>query len=260
MHLLRIYAELFSMSLRRQLAFRTDLVFEVAATSATLASSMTAVLVLFTQTSTLGGFTPAQALALLGSFHLISGIRRALVEPNLRFISGQVSDGSFDGLLIQPAPVILLASLGGSAPLALTQSVLGAGVVGLSLVGSGSAPTPVAIGCWVIMIISASVVMWATRCISAAVMFWTLGLQLDVVYDAMWQIGPYPTTIFSRPIKIIFTYLIPVAFLATMPAAVLTGLVAPAWALTGIAAAVTTAVAAILVWRVGLGRYASATS
>lgn len=260
MQLLRVYLALISLSVRRQLAFRTDLVFEVLATLATVVSSLAAILVLFTRVGTIGGFDPASAVVLLGSFHVITGLRRALVEPNLRFIGNQINDGTFDGLLLQPAPVIFLASLGGAAPLALSQTIVGVITVVAGVVRLDTPPSGAAVGCWLIMISSAAVVMWATRCLTTATIFWSLGLTLDVAYDAVWQAAPYPTTIFNAPIKIILTYLLPVAFLATIPAGVLTGTAPLAWTAAGPIAAVLTSAAAIAAWRAGLARYSSATS
>ncbi|SDS71485.1 ABC transporter permease [Microlunatus soli] len=260
MHLLRLYGALVSMSLRRQLSFRTDLAFEVIATVATVASSAAAVLVLFTRVDTIGGFSPAAAILLLGTFHIVTGLRRALVEPNLRFIAGDVGDGSFDEQLLQPAPILFLVSLGGVAPLALSQTLIGivAAVLGVSRLDR--APSVPLIGCWLLMIISAAVIMWATRCLIAATVFFSLGLTLDVAYDAVWQTAPYPTTIFARPVRFVLTYLLPVAFLATVPAAVLAGTLSPWWTLTGPAVAVISSAAAVSIWRVGLSRYTSATS
>lgn len=260
MQLIRIYLALTSMALRRQLAYRTDLLFEVIATLAALTSSLAAILVLFTHAQTIGGFTPATAVTLLGTFHIITGLRRALVEPNLRFIAGQVTNGAFDGILLQPAPAIFLASLGGAAPLALSQTLVGVLTVAAGITRADAHPTSAMIICWLIMIISATVVMWATRCLTAATIFWSLGLKLDVAYDAVWQTAPYPTTIFSSPVKFALTYVLPVAFLATIPAAVLTGTVSVAWTLTGPAVAAVTACLAVSVWQVGLARYTSATS
>lgn len=130
MRLLRLYATLFSLSLRRQVAFRTDLAFEISRAVIALAASLLALLAVFTRTDQLGGFTATQAIILLGTFQIVSGLRQGLVEPNLRFTGKQIADGSFDALLTQPAPTIYLASLGGAAPLALIQAALGAIVVG----------------------------------------------------------------------------------------------------------------------------------
>jgi len=261
LRLLRLYATLFSMSLRGQLAFRTDLVFEIGRALIALVASLAALWAVFTRTDQLGGFSPRDAIALLGTFQIVSGLRQGLVEPNLRFNGSQVANGSFDALLTQPAPAIFLASLGGAAPLALIQTVLGLVVVIAATLTSPSQPNPnpTAIAGWLVLVAAATVLMWATRCIIAATVFWSLGLSLDVAYDAAWQLGAYPTTMLSRPLRAITTGVL-VTFIATLPTAVLTGRIGPAWILAGVVAAVVAVIVAVRLWTIGIRNYTSATS
>jgi ABC-type uncharacterized transport system permease subunit len=106
--LARLFGTLFSLSLRRQLAFRADLLFEIALATIAIASSLAALGMIYTRTSSLGGWTPGEAIALLGTFQIISALRAAFVEPNLQWFGRQVMDGRFDELLTQPAPAIFL--------------------------------------------------------------------------------------------------------------------------------------------------------
>lgn len=259
MRLVRLYSMLFSLALRRQLSFRADLGFEIISTVVTLSASMTALLAVFTRTDQLGGFTAAESVMLLGTFHIVSGLRQALIEPNLRFNGHQIADGRFDGILTQPAPSIFLTSLGGAAPIALAQSIMGLIVVIITAVTNPAGVTAVGGICWVVLVAAAVVVMWATRCMIAATVFWALGFTLDVAYDAFWQLGGYPTTMLDRPLQLL-TSVIPVTFIATVPTAVLSGRADPLWALAGIAAAVISTIVALTVWRLGVRNYNSATS
>lgn len=260
MRLVRLYLMLFSLSLRRQLAFRSDLGFEIARTVVALVASLAALLAVFTRTDQLGGFTATQAVMLLGTFQIISGLRQALVEPNLRFNAKQIADGSFDAILTQPAPPIFLTSLGGAAPLALAQTLLGAIMIVVTAhLGQSQRWDASAIAGWALLIAAAAVLMWATRCIVAATVFWALEFSLDVAYDALWQLGAYPTTMLNQPLRAL-TYIVPIAFIATIPTAVLVGDLSPAWALAGVGAAGLSTVAAVLLWRYGIRNYSSATS
>ena len=78
--------------------------------------------------------------------------------------------------------------------------------------------------------------------------------------DALWQFGRYPVQIYRPPLQLIFTYVFPVALVATVPVELLAhggGLFAVPIA---IAIAAVACVASGLVWRAGLRRYTSATS
>jgi ABC-2 type transport system permease protein len=251
---------LFSLALRRQLAFRADLGFEIISTLVTLGASIAALLAVFTRTDQLGGFTAPEAVMLLGTFHIVSGLRQALIEPNLRFNGHKIADGSFDAILTQPAPSIFLSSLGGAAPITLAQTVMGLIVVMITGITHPTGITPLGAISRLLLVAAATVVMWARRCIIAATVFWALGFTLDVAYDAFWQLGGYPTTMLSRPLQLLTYVVVPVAFLATVPTAVLIGRVNPLWTVAGVTVALINIAGATTIWRLGLRNYSSATS
>jgi ABC-2 type transport system permease protein len=257
---IRLFGALFSMSVRRSVAFRADLLFEFVVAVVTAAASLAALTVVYTRTDSLGGWSSGEAIALLGTFQIINGFRAAFVEPNLGWFGEQIKNGEFDALLVQPAPTILLASLGTYAPLALIQVLLGLGVVVFGLVHAAITVTAVGVLAWLVLLFAATVTMWATRVLFATLVFWALGLSLDVVYEAIWQFARYPVQLYRSPLQLIFTYVFPVALVATVPVDVLArggGLVVVPVALgiAGVACAVTG-----LAWSTGLRRYTSATS
>lgn len=258
--LLRLFGALFSMSLRRQLTFRADMVFELLVTALALASSLLALAMVYTRTDALGGWSHHEAVVLIGTFQLVSGLRSAFVEPNMQWFGNRVKNGEFDAILVQPAPAIFLATLGSCAPFALAQVGLGAGVVVYGLQLAGVVPTVAAVAGWLALVGAAIVVMWATRTMLAAIVFWAMEFSLDIVYDAMWQFARYPTSLYRRPLRLVFTYVLPVAFIATVPADVL--LHGEGYVVVPIALLVALLAfgATVALWRTGLRRYTSATS
>ncbi|GAB2580684.1 ABC transporter permease [Kribbella endophytica] len=252
-----LFGVLFSLSVRRAVAFRADLLFELLVTIVGAGASVAALLVVYTRTDTLGGWGPGEAIALLGTFQVVSGLRSTFVEPNLQFFGEQVKSGRLDAILLQPAPSILLASLGSCAPTALIQVGLG---VGIAVTGAARADLVVTAGgvaAWVVLVLAATVVMWATRVVTASVVFWAFGLSLDVLYDALWQFGRYPVQVYRSGLQVVFTYVVPVSLIATVPVQALRG---EALVVVPVIVAVGTSTAAWCVWRRGLRRYTSATS
>ncbi|WP_202805719.1 ABC transporter permease [Actinopolymorpha alba] len=248
------------MSLRRQITFRADLVFELVLTVVGLAASIAALGMIYTRTDTLGGWGPGEAIALLGTFQIITGLRTAFVEPNLQWFGKQVKEGTFDAILTQPAPAIFLASLNTCAPLALGQVGLGAIVVAYGVHEASVSITPAGVAAWLALLVAATVIMWATRALLAALVFWAPELTLDVVYDSVWQFARYPVDIYQRPLRMLLTYVLPVAFLATVPARVLLDTGQLVAVPVSIGLAIGSYLLAHLAWQAGLRRYTSATS
>jgi ABC-2 type transport system permease protein len=256
----RLFGVLFSLSLRRTVTFRADLVFELGVTLVGTSSAIAALSVVYTRTDSLAGWSSGQALTLLGTFQLVSGLRAAFVEPNVGWLGEQVKNGRFDALLLQPAPTIFLATLGTAAPLALIHVVLGGGIVAFSIVNSAAAVTLTGVLAWLALLIASTAIMWATRTLFAAIVFWAFGLSLDVVYDALWQFGRYPVQIYRPPLQLLFTYVFPVALISTVPVAALTDGGQVGSVSVAIGTATAACLTAVLVWRAALRRYTSATS
>lgn len=90
MRLVRLYGMLFSLSLRRQIAFRADFFFEIGRTITALA----ALLAVFTRTTGLGGFSAGEAVALLGTFQIVSGLRQDSSNPTSASMANKSRTGA----------------------------------------------------------------------------------------------------------------------------------------------------------------------
>lgn len=260
MRWLRLLAAVVSLSLRRELAFRANLICQVLLAAVVVASGLAALALVYTRTETLGGWSLGEAIVLFGTFQLMAGLLATFIEPNLMWFANQVRSGKLDDALLKPVPSIVLVSLGSCAPLRLAEAVMGAAVVGVGLSELGRVPTPSAIVGWLLMLGAGIAITWATRVLVASLALWAPALELDVVYGAVWQFGRYPVSIYPRPIRFALTYMVPVAFIATVPARAL--IRGPSVELVLAALAVAAAAIAIVraVWDAGLKRYTSATS
>nr|WP_202891911.1 ABC-2 family transporter protein [Kribbella shirazensis] len=249
------------MSLRRSVAFRVNLVFDVLLAFTGLGTAVAAVLIVFTRADTLAGWSKAEFLILIGTYQLITGLRTTFIDPNLSwFPETGIRNGKLDGYLLQPAPSLFLSSLSLSSPLQLIQFVLGAGVLGWGIAAADRGPSAGGAVSWLVLVVAGIVVTWALSVLLACLAFWAPKLQLDVFYHSAWQFGRYPTDVFARPLRILLTYVFPMALIASVPSTAL--LRGPQFGVlvAGIAAAGGAAALAALAWRAGLRRYTGATS
>ncbi|MEV7229871.1 ABC-2 family transporter protein [Polymorphospora sp. NPDC051019] len=251
----------FSMSLRRTLAFRVDLHFDVMMSGISLASTLAAVLIIFGRTDHLGGWTRPEMFVLVGTFELLTGVKAAFVDPNLSLLANRgIREGRLDHHLLAPAPGLFLATLGTAAPLSCIHVLLGLGVVGVGVGMTGRAPEPVAVAVWLLLLLLGTAATWAVGTLIGCIAFWAPKLDLQSIYGTAWQFGRYPPDIYARPLRFLLSYVLPLMLVAAFPAAAL--LRSPDWTTVAAAAATaTTAVlAALAAWRAGLRRYVGATS
>ncbi len=260
MRLLRLFGATFSISLRRQLAFRADLAFQALTTVIGVASGLAALGIVYTQTRSLGGWGLGEAVVLLGTYQIVSGVLATFIEPNVVWFAGQVTSGKLDDVLLKPVPSIFLASLGSCAPLGLTQVAMGLAVVGAGLREMDAIPRAYNLFGWLVMLSAGIAITWASRVLLASLAFWAPAMELDVVYGAVWQFGRYPVSVYPQPVRFALTWVLPVAFVSTLPAQALVRGVGPALLLLGTAIGAASLLVVQLVWSAGLRRYTSATS
>ncbi|MGW6201083.1 ABC transporter permease [Kribbella sp. NPDC055110] len=261
MKLLRLLAAGFSMSLRRSVAFRVNLVFDVLLAFTGLGTAIAAVLIVFTRADTLAGWSKAEFLVLIGTYQLITGLRTTFIDPNLSwFPETGIREGKLDGYLLQPAPSLFLSSLSLSSPLQLIQVVLGVGVLTWGIGVADRSPGVGGVLTWLVLVVAGIVVTWALSVLLACLAFWAPKLQLDVFYHSAWQLGRYPTDVFARPLRILLTYVFPMALIASIPSTALLRGAQLGVLLAGVLAAAGSAALAALAWRAGLRRYTGATS
>lgn len=255
-----LFAAIVSLSLRRESAFRANLLFSLLMTLVGAAASLAALGILSTQTQRLGGWSIGELIVLLGSYETVGGLLATFIEPNVAWFAGQVKSGKLDALLLQPAPSLFMATLGTCAPLGLTQVVMGLGIVAGGLRMLGATPSLGGALGWLLLLGVGVTLTWASRVLLAITAFWSPALTPDVLYGALWQLGRYPVSIYRPAVRALLTYVVPVAFVATYPARALTHGANPVLVAQGAVAAGLAVAAVGLTWRAGLRRYTSATS
>lgn len=260
MRYLSIAAAGFSMSLRSVLAFRVNLFFESMASLTGAVASLAALGVVFTRTSDLGGWGPAEAVVLLGTYEIVSGVRWTFIEPNVGWFHQQIIEGKLDDTLLRPVPSLFLATLGTSSPLGLVQAMSGLVILLIGVGRLDSAPTLASVLAWCVLLAASIVVTWAIRVMIATLAFWAPSFQPDVLFDAAWQLGRYPVSMYHQPIRFTLTWLVPMALVATFPAQALVRGASLAILGAGLAVALAGVWFAWWIWNAGLRRYTSATS
>jgi ABC-2 type transport system permease protein len=251
---------IFGMSVTREVAFRGNVL--ASALQALIGSGVALLTIeaVFTQTVSLAGWSRGETIVLLGTFQIMSGLLATFIEPNVLWFAGKVQTGGLDEILLKPAPGLFLVSLGTHAPLGLIQVVAGAAICIGGVTSLGTSPSVIAVLSWLALLGVALAITWATRVAVALVALWFPSLSLDVVYSALWQFGRYPDAIFEQPIRRLLTWVIPLVFIASLPAQALTGRLESTKLLAAIAIGGASCAVVTTMWHRGLKRYASATS
>jgi ABC-2 type transport system permease protein len=256
----KLFVAIVSLSVRRAIAFRANLVAEALVSLVNVVASLVILRSISAVAGTLGGWSHDELTILIGFYLIASGLLWACVEPNLGWFREQVLKGHLDEILLSPVSGLFLATLGSCSPLALGQSIAGIVVLAIGVNKRQELPSISNLLAALGLFLTGWLCIWSVKVILASLTFWAPSLQPDVGFRAMWEFGRYPVTIYARPVRLLFTYAVPIAVIATLPTNALTG------SLTWEAAAGAVTVSAVAlgiarsVWTAGLRRYTSATS
>jgi ABC-2 type transport system permease protein len=260
MRLLRLFLAILAVSTTRELAHRVNLFFQILVTAIGLGAGLATLAIVFSHAKTLAGWRFEEVVAVLGAFQVVSGLISAFVEPNLSWFGGKVRDGQMDEVLLQPVPSLLLASLGSCNPWSLFDVLLGAGILGWSALQMGASITIGGVFACLVLLLAGVVIAWAYRVLLASVAFWAPGADPTLLYSAFWQLGRYPVGIYPRALRLLLTSIVPVAFIATFPALMLSRGGDLRLVPGGVLAALGAVLVVQFVWLAALRRYTSATS
>jgi ABC-2 type transport system permease protein len=261
MHTLRLLSTLVKLNIQQELAYRTDALVNILVNLMWLGWELLGLGIIFSNTATLGGWGPGELIALLGVFRLVNTLMTALIWPSTEKFNTGMRDGSLDYTLLQPAPTLFLISFSRIIvwrvwDLALATALI---VAGLSIGGGGV--TPLSVLSFVLLLISGAVILYSLWIVMIAFTFWFIKFDNNVtILQALLEAGRYPATVYPPWLRLIVTFVVPVAVATTVPLQALRGDLRGPQALLFLGVGAASLLVALRVWRAGLRRYSGASS
>jgi ABC-2 type transport system permease protein len=263
MRYLRLIKYFMLSSAQEDLAYRANFFIGLLHSLLNLIVGVLGLAVLFGQVEAVNGWTFAATLALLGVYLVVSALRGLFIGPSLETLGGMEGDiwsGRFDFVLLRPIDTQFLVSLRQWRWFSLIDLALGVGVIITAVTQLGQALSFVQIATFLGAMFASVAVLYAILLIFTALVFWGPGLLFTWVFDAIFQLARYPIGVYPGWLQFALTWIIPVAVLTTIPAQALTGDITPGVLIASLALATLLLIGASVLFRVGLRRYASASS
>jgi ABC-2 type transport system permease protein len=248
-------------SLALALQYRLEFLVEGALAVLWMAVTLVPVLVVFGTRTAVEGWTFPEMLLVLGWFVALKGVLEGAVSPSLMAVIEHVRKGTLDFVLLKPADAQLLVSVAKLEPWRMVD-FLGAGLIFAYAFGKlGRAPAAGEVLAALAMLVAALLVLYSISILVVSIAFFAVRVDnLLYLFQSIFDVARWPSTVFRGALAIVFTYVLPLALMTTYPALALLGKLGLGTALGALAGTLAFAAFARLVWTLSIGKYTSASS
>jgi ABC-2 type transport system permease protein len=248
-----------STSLRSEMEYRANFVTSVLYSLGQLAGTLFTLHVLYSKGYRFHGWTQDESYLVVSLFTLMDGITTSALNPNLSRIVAHVQRGSLDFILLKPLDTQFQLSTRNLTPWGFPNICFAIGLMIYAGTRLGLPLYSYALG--VIPAILALVILYSLWFMVGTTTIWFTKIwNATEVLRAFIEAGKYPMGAYSIGFQFFFTFILPVAFLTTVPAEIMRGTRAPTFILVEAALAGGLFIASRLFWKKALRSYTSASS
>ena len=244
-----------------ELQYRANLVVQIIQSAVGLATALLGLGVVFSKTDTLGGWRPAELLAVVGVYFLVGGLSQLVVQPSLSRFMEDVRLGTLDFTLTKPVDAQVLASVRQVEVWKLIDVLIGAAVLGVALARLGAAIGPAETAVFAVTLLAGVTIIYSFLLILATCAFWFVRLDNILnIFQSMYEAGRWPIGIYPPWLRAALTFVVPVGFAITVPAQGLVGRLTPLTFVGAVLLAIALPLAARRFWSVGVRHYSGASA
>lgn len=254
--LLRLF---WTTSLAAEMEYRANFTVAALASAGNLAGGLFALSLLYRPGYAFAGWPWEASLMVVGVFTLLTGFAETFLVPNLGRIVTYVQEGTLDFVLLKPVDSQFYVSARSVSPWGVPDLLLGLGLVVW-------AATRLDLGVLALLraaplLALALLSLYSLWFILGAMSIWFVKIyNVTEVLRGLLAAGRFPIAAYPAGYRFFFTFVIPVAFLTTVPVEAARGHLDASWLAAAAAIALVLAVAARLFWRFALRFYTSASS
>jgi ABC-2 type transport system permease protein len=261
MHTLRLLSAFFKVNLQMTLAYRVDTVVNILLEILSLSWELITLAIIFSNTQTLAGWGLGELLSLLGVFHIVNALMFILIWPNTEKFNTSIRDGTFDYTLLLPANSMFMVTFSRMIIWRLWDIVLGAALIIIGILNSGLVISPGQVFSFLLLSFSGTVILYSLWIVMIAATFWFTRFDNNTtILQALLDTGRYPASIYPLWLRVIITYIVPIAVATTIPLQALRGELAPYQIALFFVIGVAAFMVASLIWKGGVRRYSGASS
>lgn len=242
-----------------ELEYRVNFFIASLTSLGNLAGSLFGLFLFYRTGYTFSGWSWEAALVVLGIFTLLQGFSATFLASNLNRIVRHVQEGTLDFILLKPIRSQFWLSTHTLSPWGLPDLVFGCIIIGYAGKRLGVGINGYLLG--IVPLLLSFVILYSLWFMLGSMSIWFVKVyNTTEVLRGLLEAGRYPIAAYPTAYRFFFTFVMPVAFLTTVPAQALLGRSEISWLIGAAILAVALFFASTWFWRFALRFYTSASS
>lgn len=257
----RLYRVFWRNGFRRELEFRANFWAKVVTNFAWLLFFVGLVEVIYGRTDAVAGWSRNDAFLLVATCYWMSSVASITFFRNLSMLPSLIRLGTFDFVVVKPVSSLFWVSFR-----FVNMDEIGTLIGSFAMLGyaiSRMEPLPDAkqLAQYFTLCLSGLTMYYSLHLLTMTLSFWLVRVDnLSALIDTVFYMARFPTDIFRGVMQRIVTFVIPIAFIATIPSKALLGRMDWWFLPVGIGFAAGLLGAAITFWKFATSHYSSASS
>lgn len=261
MNTIKLLSAFLKVNLQQAFAYRADTLISLGMNILWLGWELVSLQIIFNNTSDLNGWGMGELIALLGIWRVANTLFAALIWPNTERFNASVRDGSFDYNLLQPVNSQFLVTFSRVVIWRVWELALAAALIVAGIAISERVTSPLHVLSFLLLTASGIAVIYSLWIILIAFTFWFVKFDNNVtILHALMDAGRYPATVYPIWLRVIVTFIIPIAVATTVPLQGLRGELNVWQVLLFLGMGAAGLWVSSRVWQAGVKRYSSASS
>ncbi len=224
MTLFRLMASFFRIGALNELQYRVNFFVQLFQSILALVVGLVGLGLVFNYTSELAGWTRPELLAVMGVFIMMNGLIRTTIQPNMERLMTDVREGTLDFALTRPVDSQVIVSV---REVRIWQSVdilVGAIVLVVALVQLGDRLEIGQVLAFAATLLMGGLMVYCFWLMITTGAFWVVRMdEIVELFYGVYQAGRWPVSVYPGWLRMLLTFLVPVAFAVTVPSSALVG-------------------------------------
>ncbi|MCA6572352.1 MAG: ABC transporter permease [Pseudanabaena sp.] len=256
LHTLKLF---WSTAIAAELEYRINFAIAALSSIGNLAGSLFGLFLFYRTGYTFAGWQWEEAIVVLGIFTILEGFSTTFLAPNLSKIVQHVQNGTLDFVLLKPISSQFWLSARVISPWGFPNLIFGFCILFYagSKIGLGISNYLFSL----IPLIFGFISLYSIWFMLGATSIWFVKIyNVTEVLRGLMESGRYPMAAYPTSYRFFFTFVVPIAFLTTVPAEALLGRGEAIWTAGSIFLAIALLYASHKFWQFALRFYTSASS